>query len=456
MKNLLATLIVLVVVSAVGKAEADTNLIRNSTFDAGPDGKPAGWSSSAVRPEIAPESRVVADGTGRGLLLKARNFSSFGKWSTAVLGVDGGKTYRFEVMFRPEQVENLETSVAAILSWFKDPEGRQLIRKDYADGMSGGVTWMKIFRTLEAPAECRSVRVELVLRWSAAGSVLWKEPRLVEVSAKPHRTIRVVTTHLEPPSPSTLQRNLELMGAMVDRASVDRPDLILFSETVATERVSLAAERKAQSIPGPITDALGKKAKQHHTYIATSVLELDGGLHYNTAVLIDRDGRVAGKYRKVHLAMGEGAGGVTPGSEYPVFDTDFGKVGMMICWDNWFPETARILRLKGAEVLLWPFQGDANPRYYPHHLEAVSRTRAIDNGVYLITSGIVSHSASRIVDPLGEFLAETSEPMGIASAVIDLDRQDGIPYLSVGPGLGEPRSLYIKERRPETYGSLIK
>jgi hypothetical protein len=164
MKHLLVTLVVLVMVSAASRAEAAANLIRNSSFEPGADGKPAGWSSSAARPELAPDSRVVADGTGRVLLLKARNFSSFGKWSTAVPGIDGGKTYRFEVMFRSEQVENLDTSVAAILSWFKDPEGRQLIRKDYADGMSGGATWMKIFRTLEAPWDCRSLRVELVLR----------------------------------------------------------------------------------------------------------------------------------------------------------------------------------------------------------------------------------------------------------------------------------------------------
>jgi predicted amidohydrolase len=148
--------------------------------------------------------------------------------------------------------------------------------------------------------------------------------------------------------------------------------------------------------------------------------------------------------------MIEGEDGITPGAEYPVFEADFGKVGMMICWDHWFPEPARILRLKGAELLVLPIAGDGDTK----HWDITSRARAIDNGVYLVASSTVAQSPSRIVDPTGEVLAETLDPFGIAVSDIDLDREDRLHWLSVGPADGEARRLYIRERRPDTYGIL--
>jgi predicted amidohydrolase len=85
--------------------------------------------------------------------------------------------------------------------------------------------------------------------------------------------------------------------------------------------------------------------------------ERDGPVDYNTAVLIDRHGRVAGKYRKVHLPREEIEGGLTPGGAYPVFDTDFGRIGMMICWDGEYVDSARALAIQGAEILFVPAAG---------------------------------------------------------------------------------------------------
>jgi predicted amidohydrolase len=195
---------------------------------------------------------------------------------------------------------------------------------------------------------------------------------------------------------------------------------------------------------------LSRKAKQYATYAAASLHEREGSLIYNTAVLIDRYGRLAGKYRKTHLAMTEGENGITPGNDFPVFATDFGKVGLLVCWDNWFSEPARILRLKGAELLLLPIAGDGGLE----HWDVVSRARALDNGLYFVSSNTVGDSTSRIIDPSGKVLAETNSPFGIVSAEIDLDRELRLRWLSVGPGDGEARSLYIHERRPDTYGPL--
>ena len=178
------------------------------------------------------------------------------------------------------------------------------------------------------------------------------------------------------------------------------------------------------------------------------MLELDGEKTYDTAVLIDRRGNIAGKYRKTHLPLAEVEDGETAGNEYPVFDTDFGRIGILICWDFFFPEAMRIMRLKGAEVVFLPIAGDPGAR----HWDIVSRARALDNGVYVVAS--VSDGAdSRIINPDGEVVANTTD--GLATADLDLSKESRLWWLSVGPADGEAKSLVIEERRPDTYKDLV-
>ena len=431
-------------------AEPRRNLIVNPAFEPDHAGRPAGWVAWSSRPELAPEATVVDSTDGRALSLRASRFPSFGKWITLVPAIDAGTTYLFEVLYQPKGVEHEDVSVAVILSWCQDENGATPVQRDYVDVTAAPGGWRRAARTLRAPARSRSLKVELGLRWTAAGSVVWRSPRLLEVDPPRRRLARVVTTRVVPPWPSTVEKNLELMAGILDRAGTQKPDLVVLSETLPAAGVDLPVTEVAQAIPGPATEMLGRKAKAYGTYVVTSLHERDGDRIYNTAVLIDRQGRIAGRYRKTHLAMIEGEDGITPGAEYPVFDADFGKVGMMICWDHWFPEPARILRLKGAELLVLPIAGDGDTK----HWDITSRARAIDNGVYLVASSTVAQSPSRIVDPTGEVLAETLDPFGIAVSDIDLDREDRLHWLSVGPADGEARRLYIRERRPDTYGIL--
>jgi predicted amidohydrolase len=358
------------------------------------------------------------------------------------------ETYRFDVLYKPENVEKEDVSIAAILSWCSDDHGKKPVQRDYADGVPEDGEWRRINRTLQAPKDAHSVQIELALRWTENGSVLWKNPQLVGVKPSAHRTIRVVTTHVKPSYPATVEKNLKLMSEILDKAGAEKPDIVCLSENFVDRGVSLPLIETVQTISGPATNMLCEKAKQYNTYVVTTLHELQGDFIYNTAVLINRKGEIVGKYRKVHLATAEGENGVTPGSEYPVFDTDFGRIGILTCWDNWFVEPARILRLKGAEMLLFPCAGDGTPRHY----DVIWRARAIDNGVYFVSSTTVGDAPSRIIDPTGEVLAETAEPFGIAVAEIDLGKEWRVYWLSVGPSYGEAKSLYIKERRPDTYG----
>ncbi|MEM2146528.1 MAG: carbon-nitrogen hydrolase family protein, partial [Candidatus Jordarchaeaceae archaeon] len=116
-----------------------------------------------------------------------------------------------------------------------------------------------------------------------------------------------------------------------------------------------------------------EKAKKYKAYICGCFYEREGDFAFNTAVLIDRKGRLVGKYRKTHPYWPEEPEGVSPGDDFPVFDTELGKIGIIICYDSWFAETSRILGLKGADIILFPNAG---------YERKLIPARAIDNNVY--------------------------------------------------------------------------
>jgi len=427
--------------------QAAPNLVPNPEFKVDAGGTPTGWHAWAPLAELRPAQDVVEVPGGKALRVVSRDFASFGKWLASGIAVQPGHGYRFEVLFKTEGVSDETGSVGGMLSWY-DIAGRPL-QRDYVDRISPAQqTWQRAARVIRAPSRAITVTVELWLRWSKAGTVYFKNPCLEEVPAPSQRHARVVTTRIQEQTNTTLAANLKFMGEVLDRAGRESPDIVLLTEIFVNRGVPGPPQAQAQPIPGPVTTLLSEKARLYKSYIITTLLESDGGRTYNAAVLIDREGRLAGKYRKTHLPLAEVEDGITPGSEYPVFDTDFGRIGIMICWDAFFPETARILRLKGAEILFWPTAGDPGAR----HWDVTTRARAVDNGVYVVTS-VSKGLPSRIVDPEGEVVVETTD--GLATANLDLAKESRLWWLSVGPADGEGKSLCIQERRPDTYGALV-
>lgn len=394
------------------------------------------------------------DGDGAALGLHLDEKESYGRLIAYASGIDAGQCYLFRIWQRVQGVDGEMVRVPLILTWLGGASNRNELQRDYVDPVDPVTIrpdgWGLRTSLIQAPTGANSVRVELGLRWAAGSSVWWVAPQLEKVPALPPRKARIAVTRIQPPTPTTVEQNFGLMMTMFDQVATERPDLVLFSENLVDFNTRRPVAETAQSIPGPLTRALGERARRHGTYVATTLHEVDGERYFNTAVLIDRKGEIVGTYRKVHLAMTEAEEGILPGDDYPVFQTDFGTVGILICWDNWFPEAARLLRLAGAEILLLPIAGDGTPG----HWEAISRARALDNGVYLISSAIVTDISSQIINPVGEILAKATGQFGFAVAEIDLNRKWRVPYLSVGPGLGEGRSLYLQERRPDTYRAL--
>lgn len=244
--------------------------------------------------------------------------------------------------------------------------------------------------------------------------------------------------------------NLEQVKALMAREDVAACDLVTLPEMwncpYQTENFSIYAEREDSEF----VRALAKLAKKHHVYFqAGSIPEVDEAGHvYNTAYTFDREGKCIDKYRKVHLFDIFVKGGqvfkesdtLTAGDGFRVFDTEFGKMGVNICFDIRFPESARIPTLYGARILMNP--GAFNMTTGPAHWELAFRQRAVENQVYMIGAapardpevGYTSWGHSIITDPWGHVVVQLDEKEGIAIAELDLDEIDrtreNLPFLS--------------------------
>ena len=273
-----------------------------------------------------------------------------------------------------------------------------------------------------------------------------------------------------------VEANKQKIGQEIKALSAKGADLIVLQELhntpyfCQTEDVDLFD--LAEPIPGPSTEYYGRLAKENNVVIITSLFERRAaGLYHNTAVVLERDGSIAGKYRKMHIPDDPAYYEkfyFTPGDiGFKPIDTSVGRIGLLVCWDQWYPEAARLMALQGADFLVYPtaigYALNDTPEEQQRQREAwttVMRGHAVANGMPVIavnrtgfepdhtgvTDGIQFWGSSFVAGPQGEFLYRASEN-DEESVVVDIDLKHSEQVRRWWP--------FLRDRRIDKYGDIL-
>ena len=292
------------------------------------------------------------------------------------------------------------------------------------------------------------------------------------------RDFRLAMAQINLPQKNSVDENIDKMEKWIKQAKDEGADLVMFGELSVSGYLldttglrhpgsgSSEHYKRAEAVPGSAVRRLEEIAKRHGIYIAAGMGDLQAGVVYNSFFIISPDGYV-GKQRKLHIPIAEypyyGAG-----TESHVFDLEFCKLGISICFDNWFPETSRILALKGAEVILspwmWIIPYDVSPEEKLKAAEErktifrrVFGARAIDNAAYVAVLDHVGPEADNfefpgvtmVYDPMGNVISET-EPFREEMILVDIKADEVEKYRTFG------HHYTLKFRRPEIYSQLTR
>ena len=436
----------------------------------------AGWAFRSAPLAAHPsEGRERPDGAHE---LRVPDRGGCGWWTAAApVAPGGGVRVRATAEIALDDAQGfVYNDCAMVVQWNRPkagPDARKgggFYQRDfvaYSDRVEGGRVVRTFDETFAVPGRCEDVAVEFIGKWHAmtvafrdvtVENVPAPKPRLVRcVVGNPHEATgnRIIAERRRKGEVMDAPKTMAVHLAQIEKcltnifAHVERPDIILFAECLASqgarpEDVGAVAE----AIPGGPSWRLAQKyATKYRCNIAMNVKERDeSGQCHNTVFVCDRRGRLAGRYRKMHLTVGEYQDGLVPGDGFPVFDLDFGRVGALVCWDNWFSESIKLAKRNGAEMLLFPLAGCAKD-----HIDTCFPSRAIDAGIPMLVAIRQGHLPNGIIDRDGTWRAQTFEDGGYAVADLDLNERKRTFWLSVGPGDGDPYELYYDESRPEVY-----
>jgi N-carbamoylputrescine amidase len=271
--------------------------------------------------------------------------------------------------------------------------------------------------------------------------------------------------------------NLKKTLTLVERAAKSGAQIICTQELFRSQYFCQSENhdyfKLAEKIPGPSTDAFCKLAKKHKVVIIASLFERrTAGLYHNTAVIIDADGSLLGIYRKMHIPddpLFYEKFYFTPGDlGFKTWDTRYGKIGVLICWDQWYPEAARLTAMQGAQILFYPTAIGWHPSEKAKYgakqhnaWETIQRSHAIANGCYVASVNRIGHE---ILDGVGgdglEFWGQ-SFVAGTSGEIISKASSHKEEILIVPVDLDNVDTTrthwpFLRDRRIDAYGNLTK
>ena len=378
---------------------------------AGENGAPEGWTTAAPRDEIRPQfafdPKGGPNGTGCFIIRADQREGLDGCWCKT-FPIQGGKYYRFESFYKANGVAVPRRSIVAKIQW-QDDQGRSVPLDEpavtsYLRGARGMAEtefpspqatnasgWTELSDTYRAPGKATQAVIELHLQWAANSEVRWSGVSFTESAAPASRKVRLAAVHFRPSGGKTPMDNCRMYEPLIAEAARQKADLVVLGETVTSRRHRQAGPGGRRADPRPVHRVLrpaGEEAQPVPRGQPRRARRASGLQHRRAARA--RTASSSASIARSACRAARSSGRHAPGSEYPVFETRFGKVGMMVCYDGFFPEVARELTNRGAEVIAWPVWG-CNP--------LLARARACENHVYLVSS--TYEDISRQLDALG-------------------------------------------------------
>jgi predicted amidohydrolase len=416
------------------------------------------WKERSQREEIAPQFEQVKGSTGVELKLSSAHLKATDGWWENSYPVEGTKWVKFSTWVKCENISAPRRSVVVKLEW-TDGQGREValesdgpLATTFTGYAPGAYTehpvptgkrdgeWLEVAGSYRVPPKATQLVAQLHLQWTENGKVTYRGMKLEPTEAPAARKVRIGTTHFIAHGGKSEADNCKEYEPLIEKAAKEKVDLLVLGETITLSGLPGGYVDHAEAIPGPSTDYFGQLAKKHAMHLIVGLIERDGPAIYNTSVLIGPEGELIGKYRKVTLPRTEISAGVTPGDEYPVFETKLGKIGMMICYDGFFPEVAQRLTDAGAEIIGWPVAG-CNP--------LLARARACENHVFIASSCYcgkeLNWMLSAVYDREGNVLAAGEEWGNVAVAEVDLSQP--LRWASLGDF-----KAHMYRHRPEAVG----
>jgi N-carbamoylputrescine amidase len=268
--------------------------------------------------------------------------------------------------------------------------------------------------------------------------------------------------------------NFKKTLALAERAARQGAQIICTQELFRSQYFCQTEDHKnfalAEPIPGPSTEAFSKLAKKHKVVVIASLFEKRAaGVYHNTAVVIDADGSLKGMYRKMHIPddpLYYEKFYFTPGDlGFKAWQTKFGNIGVLVCWDQWYPEAARLTAMQGAQILFYPtaigWHPDEKQEYGANQhsaWETIQRGHAIANGCYVAVPNRVGHEkiSGKGIQFWGQsFVAGTSGQI-LAKATPDLEEILIVPVDLATVDVTRTHWPFLRDRRIDAYGNLTK